>query len=264
MEGVSFHPEHGGHISTGVDRGEGGMTAQHPASWLRTVRTTHATLVVDYRSGSIAMLHGEAKTIWGTYTEGQQPHRPDARADPVTADFAKRGWLSAADSAAPPVVVHLGDDATSWGTQETAAALGAIGYAPWLWRLAAVPAVGLVLLVRQFSPHRRFARLLRLTRLGARLPMASDLQARHAIRAVRRAARLIPAKVACLEESVAAAVLLAATGRHATWCHGIALDPVRLHAWIAARNGDPLEEPPSTTRYTVINQPLPQDREGDH
>lgn len=234
------------------------MTAHHPAAWLRSVRTAHASLVVDYRSGAIAMLHGQAKHLWHTYTEGQQPDRPDGHDGTLIADFARRDWLSTRATPASPVV-QLDDCTASWGTRETEAALGAIGYTPWPWRLAALPTVGLVLLVRQLSPHRRFARLLRLTRLGTRLPVATDPQARHAIRAVRHAARLIPAKVACLEESVAATVLLAVAGRHATWCHGIALDPVRLHAWIAARNGDPLEEPPSTTQYTVINH----EREGD-
>jgi hypothetical protein len=50
-------------------------------------------------------------------------------------------------------------------------------------------------------------------------------------------------------------VLLAALGKRARWCHGIATDPVRLHAWLAGRNGDPVEEPSSTALYTVINQP---------
>jgi hypothetical protein len=221
----------------------------NPAPWLRTVQTAYSTLVVDYRTGAVTMLSGETKHTWDAYVAGRH-NGPDTAADPIITDFAERGWL-----AAPPIVVHLDDAATSWGTQETAAALPAIGHAPWRWRLAALPAVLLVLLARDLSHQHRFARLLWLTCLGEQLPLASDQQARHAVRAIRHAARLIPARVACLEESVAATVLLAAAGKRTRWCHGIATDPVRLHAWVAGRNGDPIEEPSSTARYTVINEP---------
>jgi hypothetical protein len=38
----------------------------------------------------------------------------------------------------------------------------------------------------------------------------------------------VPARIACLEESVAAMVALALAGRQADWRHGIASDPVRM------------------------------------
>lgn len=224
----------------------------NPVPWLRTVQTAYSTLVVEYRTGAVTMLSGETKHTWDACVAGGYDG-PDVTVDPIIVDFAKRGWLTA-----PPIVVRLDEAATSWGTQETAAALPAIGHAPWPWRLTALPTLVAVLLARDLSKHHRFARLLRLTRLGERLPLASDQQAGHAVRAIRHAARLIPARVACLEESVAATVLLALAGKRARWCHGIATDPVRLHAWIAGRNGDPIEEPSSTARYTVINQPMDQ------
>lgn len=210
------------------------------------------------------MLSGATKQAWDEYVAGQRHDGRDAAVDPISADFTKRGWLTAALHPATPIVVHLDESAASWGTQETAAALSAIGYAPWPWRLAAFPALLLVLLAREVSHQHRFARLLRLTRLGERLPLAADQQTRHAMRAVRHAARLIPARVACLEESVAATVLLAVAGKRAKWCHGIATDPVRLHAWISGCNGNTIEEPSSTARYRVINQPMDQEREGHH
>ncbi|MFD9472213.1 MULTISPECIES: lasso peptide biosynthesis protein [Streptomyces] len=41
------------------------------------------------------------------------------------------------------------------------------------------------------------------------LPPASTAHARAAVRSVRRAARAVPARIACLEESTAASLLLA-------------------------------------------------------
>ena len=50
---------------------------------------------------------------------------------------------------------------------------------------------------------------------------------------------------------------LAVTGRRAGWCHGIAADPIRLHAWLAL-DGHPVGEPTSTLRFTpVIHLPEP-------
>ncbi|MGH3830725.1 MAG: lasso peptide biosynthesis B2 protein [Pseudonocardiaceae bacterium] len=36
-----------------------------------------------------------------------------------------------------------------------------------------------------------------------------------------------------------------------TWCHGVAADPIRLHAWVET-DSQPVAEPKSTTRYTVL------------
>jgi hypothetical protein len=57
--------------------------------------------------------------------------------------------------------------------------------------------------------------------------------------------------MACLEESVAAMVALSLAGRRADWRHGIASDPVRMHAWIEAA-GQPVGEPASVSAYTPL------------
>jgi hypothetical protein len=52
-------------------------------------------------------------------------------------------------------------------------------------------------------------------------------------------------------QSISAAVPLALSGCRVGWRHGIASDPVRMHAWIEV-DGQPVGEPPSTSRYTPL------------
>ncbi len=97
------------------------------------------------------------------------------------------------------------------------------------------------------------------TRVGRAAPRHDTLAA---LRAVRWVARYVPARVACLEESTAALVTLAFSGRHADWCHGVACDPVRMHAWIEV-DGLPVDELPSTSRYTpLLRIPSPTQEQG--
>ncbi len=64
---------------------------------------------------------------------------------------------------------------------------------------------------------------------------------------------VLPFRVACLEEIAAAMLVLALTGRRAGWCHGVAADPIRLHAWITL-DGQPVAEPANTARYIPLLQ----------
>ncbi|GGN30696.1 hypothetical protein GCM10012285_00050 [Streptomyces kronopolitis] len=80
---------------------------------------------------------------------------------------------------------------------------------------------------------------------------ATHDQTQAAILAVRRVGWFSPVRTACLEESAAAVFLLATRRLSATWCHGVAPDPVRLHAWVQTDDGVPAAEPPSTVGYTV-------------
>ncbi|MFF3258714.1 lasso peptide biosynthesis B2 protein [Streptomyces sp. NPDC002932] len=73
-----------------------------------------------------------------------------------------------------------------------------------------------------------------------------------AVHAVRAAAWWSPGRTACLEESAAVVVLLAARRLQVTWCHGVAADPVRLHAWVQTVDERPVAEPPSTRAYTPV------------
>lgn len=153
------------------------------------------------------------------------------------------------------VVRHVGP-ASMWGTFEVSAVLPAPTHVPLRWRLAAVPAVAMTAAVKVFgSRGGRFSRLVRLACLGRALRPAPTADVRQAIRAVRCTSSLIPARWACLEQSTAASVLLAMTGHRAEWRHGIATDPVRLHAWIADHDGHPVEEPTDIVHYTATCTP---------
>lgn len=153
-------------------------------------------------------------------------------------------------------VVRLPETAVSWGTVEQSTALPTVGPVPLRWRVAAVPVVVVTAAAGVVGRRRRrFSRLVRLACSGSELPPAHASQARYAVRAVRWAARVLPMRWACLEDSTAASLLLAVAGRRAEWRHGVALDPVRLHAWIADPEGEPVEEPADTALYTPTYTP---------
>jgi Transglutaminase-like superfamily len=247
------HIDEGGLIVTYQGKAGRGLV---PAPWLRTVKTPVVALIVDYRDGEVTLLADDVMRAWYACVE---PHHASASLRPVDPHheyFAEQGWLVSPgahlDSA--PAPIPLAEPVPSWGTQEAVAELLPPGDFPRHWGLLGFTSVLVVLLARELGPaNRQFARLRWLTRLGRSLPLATDDQAMYAVRAVRHAARLLPARVACLEESVAVTMVLAAMGKRSSWRHGVAVDPVRLHAWIADRSGEPVEEPADTAQYTTIN-----------
>ncbi|RKS07190.1 transglutaminase superfamily protein [Nocardiopsis sp. Huas11] len=76
-------------------------------------------------------------------------------------------------------------------------------------------------------------------------------EAEKAVHAVRDLGLFSPVHVACLEESVAAVLILAMRGHGACWRHGVVADPIRLHAWIEVE-GWPVAEPDSTQRCAAL------------
>ncbi|MFB6816290.1 lasso peptide biosynthesis B2 protein [Streptomyces sp. NPDC056347] len=153
-------------------------------------------------------------------------------------------------------VVTLPGAGLSWGTVEQSAVLPEPAPIPLRWRVIAVPVVLATATVGAVSRRRKgFSRFVRLACSGRALPPATDSQARYAVRAVRWAAQLLPMRWACLEDSTAAAVVLRVAQLRAEWRHGVALDPVRLHAWIAGPDGAPVEEPADTALYTPTYTP---------
>ncbi|WP_322768893.1 lasso peptide biosynthesis B2 protein [Frankia sp. Cr1] len=121
--------------------------------------------------------------------------------------------------------------------------------------LQAVLALAFILAVLRFGRGQgRLNRVMRLLGWASRRAAepAEAEEAVQAIHAVRRAALLPVGRVACLEESAAVTLMLAAVGRRVRWCHGVAADPVRLHAWVVTCDGETVVEPVGTARFTVL------------
>lgn len=192
------------------------------------------------------------------------PTPPDVRVcafDSVTIriDYAT-GRITAATGAtadawaAAPGAIHGARWELSFGAEEADVELRSTSRPSFRHGVAAVAALIVTLVVRSFGPSERA--MSRLTNLVARAadlttaPSAAD-EADEAVCAVRWASRWAPFRVACLEESVAAVLVLATHRRSVTWCHGVAPDPVQFHAWIQT-HGSPVAEPPTTSRYTIL------------
>lgn len=159
-------------------------------------------------------------------------------------------WI-AEDRSPAPIAVNPAPP--GWGTSETPACLPAAPRPGLRWLPRAAVAVGLTLAVRGIGPRQRaFPRLVGLARAATgHRPFARRREAENAVRAVRWVARCVPARVACLEESIATLITLALSGHRADWCHGIATDPIRMHAWIEI-NGQPIDESASTGSHTPL------------
>ncbi|MEU6488441.1 lasso peptide biosynthesis B2 protein [Streptomyces sp. NPDC046887] len=140
----------------------------------------------------------------------------------------------------------------SWGSTEHPAGLTV---PRGTWSSTAAAALAGVLAVKaagkRESAMRRITDALR-TATSTTTHPATPEQAERAVLTVRRVAWFSPARTACLEESAAAVLLLALRRRSVVWCHGVAPDPVRLHAWVQTGDGIPAAEPPSTLLYTPV------------
>ncbi|MFI5901212.1 lasso peptide biosynthesis B2 protein [Streptomyces cyaneofuscatus] len=150
-------------------------------------------------------------------------------------------WTAPASAPAP---------AASWGSAEHPAGLAS---STSRFSATAATALGATWFIQRTGPRERaMSRLVSALRASATSTSssASPTEAADAVLAVRRAARHAPVRTACLEESAAAAFLLATRKLAVVWCHGIAADPVRLHAWVQTVDGDTVVEPPSTLAYT--------------
>ncbi|MFE0055380.1 lasso peptide biosynthesis B2 protein [Streptomyces sp. NPDC059003] len=142
--------------------------------------------------------------------------------------------------------------APSWGGAEHPAGVSP-PRTPRRHRALAAAALASVLTIETLGPARctmqRLITMLDAAASVCRRP-ATPAEATAAVLAVRHACWHSPARTACLEESTAAVILLAARRLSVTWRHGVAPDPVRLHAWVETEDGAPVAEPASTLAYT--------------
>lgn len=153
-------------------------------------------------------------------------------------------WPDLCDGPVPPSTPSL-------GTDEAELALGRHDPIP-LQRQVAVSGLllGLACAARVF----RLGHLLRAIRLVHRLRSArpaTPAEASRVIAAVRMAGLWLPVRTACLENSLATALLLACHGRGVRWCLGVAIDPLRFHAWVETPQG-PASETCQLDRFATL------------
>lgn len=230
-----------------------------------------ATVLVNYRTGDVQTLHGPSARWWAELAPTGDTATPTA----LDAPFARAlfgqlhaaGLLVSTDRPRPwPAPVAGRPIVPSWGTHEAQAGRTPVPRVPY--RALPVAAVALAVVLAVAHAGRASRRMVRLTRLlgwAARrtLDPATAECARQAVHAVRRAGLLAPGRVACLEESAAVVLALAVSRQRVTWCHGVAADPIRLHAWVET-DSQPIAEPESTHRYTALRTIPGQSKGDDH
>ncbi|MFB7473212.1 lasso peptide biosynthesis B2 protein [Kitasatospora sp. NPDC056184] len=213
----------------------------------------HALALIDYRSGEVRTLLPAAA---GHLAKAARTGRARDLPDRLLASLLASGLLMPTEAPVPwtPPRRPLEAWKPSWGGDEHRAGLVPPPRVPLGAAVTASIALGTVLAVKAAGPPSeamlRVVRLIHRAASTCLLP-ATPEEAEKAVKAVRRAGWYSPGRTACLEESAAAVLLLAARRQGVTWCHGLACDPIRLHAWI--QTGDALTaEPDSTAAYTPV------------
>lgn len=232
----------------------------HPPEYVAACDLGPVTVLVNYRTGATQGLTGAAAAWWAELAShgatGATTALDMGTAEKWTARLIAAGMLRPSERPLPWEPPVPGQPwQPSWGTQELEYGYHGFPEVPKPYLALASVALVLTLATRVSGPRgqamHRLTRLVRRTHSSIRAA-AGLRQAEHAVYAVRRVGLTIPARVACLEESVAAVLTLAALGRGAVWCHGVAGDPVALHAWVETHSGEPVAEPPSTGRFCTL------------
>jgi Transglutaminase-like superfamily len=235
---------------------------------LRSVDVGPAMVLVDLRTGSVHTLLGWAHLLWTRLARAGELG-DDANLlgvgstdlDLVMGRWYEAGLLNRATDGRGWRIIQAPRTQPSWGTQEVQAAVCPRGRGTPPAAVLAATAISAVLLARSCgSRTKAFARILRLITWSTRrrTTSATPADVARALDSVRSCAALLPCRFACLEETAAAMLLLAFTGRGAGWCHGIAADPIRLHAWLTL-DGCAIAEPTSTDLYAPILHIPPRD-----
>ncbi|MGH3851963.1 MAG: lasso peptide biosynthesis B2 protein [Pseudonocardiaceae bacterium] len=229
---------------------------------IRSANLGTLTALVDLRTGRVDTLLGWAHHTWSVLARTgvialAATSVEEASADDVTAlvgQLRADRFLDSSREPRPWMVPEVPATMPSWGTQEVPAGILRPGHTALSTRILAGIALGSVLVARHVGwRSRSFVRIIALLTAATRWPhpQAEPASVEDALHCVRNVGSVLPFRVACLEETAAAMLVLACQGQRAEWCHGIAADPIRLHAWIAL-NGRPVAEPASTTRYAPL------------
>ncbi|MFF5564299.1 lasso peptide biosynthesis B2 protein [Streptomyces sp. NPDC012623] len=213
----------------------------------------HVLVLIDYRSGLVHCLLPAAALQW---RDSAGVGCLAAMAPALATSLLTTGLLNPTRSPEPwPAPVIVDPAQASWGSAEHPAGTVRPPAVPYRSAIAAAAALTFVVAVKRTgdtgSAMRRVTTALSTAASTCR-HAATPAEARAAVRAVRYAGWHFPGRTACLEESAAALLLLAARRLAVRWCHGVAPDPVRLHAWIQIADGAPVAEPSSTLACTPV------------
>lgn len=222
------------------------------ADFVRAVDYGHVTVLVDYRHGGVHCLLPPGGQAWARAARtGLSRDLPAQLASRMLAT----GLLRPTATPQPwPAPLTATAPRASWGSVEHTAGIDRPPPATEPARTLARNALNKVAaaMAGEKSTTMHCVISLITSMLSADLPPATPAQAREAVLAVRRAGWYRRERTSCLETSAAAAILIASSRRSVTWCHGVAPDPVRLHAWLATADGEPVAEPESISNFTPV------------
>ncbi|RDG35929.1 lasso peptide biosynthesis B2 protein [Streptomyces corynorhini] len=213
----------------------------------------HVLVLIDYRSGLVQCLLPVAALQWrdAARTGCLALMAPELATCLLTAGLllptpAPESW---------PAPISGGPAPASWGSAEHPAGVDRPPAVACRSRVKAAGALAAVFAVKRVgsagSAMLRITTTLRAAASTCRRA-ATPAEAHAAVLAVRYAGWDFPGRTACLEESAAVTLFLASRRLAVTWCHGVAPDPVRLHAWIQTVDGMPVAEPSSTLAHTPV------------
>ncbi|WP_233290001.1 lasso peptide biosynthesis B2 protein [Kitasatospora sp. MBT66] len=221
---------------------------------VRGVDFGHAVVLVNYRNGQVSALPASAGAALRQAAKfGSGRHLPVKLLTSLLGggllveSDRPRPWRAVREATAPEA---------SWGGDEFRAGLSPLPPVPRVRTLAAAAALAVVHAVKAAGPEQEaMGRVLKLVHsastAGRRSP-ATTSEAAQAVHAARSAGRYSPGRTNCLEESAAAMLLLHLAGKAAVWRHGVAPDPIRLHAWIETVDGTTVAESASVGLFTTI------------
>ncbi|WP_145910831.1 lasso peptide biosynthesis B2 protein [Kitasatospora viridis] len=221
---------------------------------VRALDFGHAVVLVNYHNGQVSTLTASAGAALRHAAElGDARHLPK----PLLKSLLAAGLLLVTDRPRPGRNVReVEAPKASWGGTEFRAGLAPPPPVPRTRTLAAATALCVVHVVKAAGPEdEAMGRVLKLVHSASRTRRgrpATTREAEQAVHAVRSAGWYSPGRTNCLEESAAATLLLNMTGKKVVWRHGIAPDPIRLHAWVETVDGDAVAESASIGLFTPI------------
>jgi Transglutaminase-like superfamily len=203
---------------------------------VRSANLGMLTALVDLRTGQVDTLLGWAHHAWlalartgdtaiaATAIDGTSAHQAIGSVRQLQADRL----LEISPQPRPWTVPRAPAAIPSWGTQEVPAGV----VPPSRTAIGTMILAGIALSGVLFARHvgqrsRSFSRIVALLTATTRWPRrgAEPTSVEHALHSVRNVASVLPFRVAYLEETAAAMLVLAAQGWRAGWRHGIAADP---------------------------------------